>query len=50
MAQERLHYGDWIVIAAYFVSVILVGILVSDIVVLCLFEFVYLMGLRTALI
>ncbi|BFZ18210.1 hypothetical protein BsWGS_21249 [Bradybaena similaris] len=29
MAQERLHYGDWIVIAAYFVSVILVGILSS---------------------
>ncbi|CAG5136525.1 unnamed protein product, partial [Candidula unifasciata] len=29
MAQERLHYGDWIVIAGYFVAVILVGILSS---------------------
>ncbi|BFZ17588.1 hypothetical protein BsWGS_20627 [Bradybaena similaris] len=29
MAEDRLHYGDWIVIAAYFVSVILVGILSS---------------------
>ncbi|CAG5127310.1 unnamed protein product, partial [Candidula unifasciata] len=29
MAEDRLHYGDWIVIAAYFVSVILVGIFSS---------------------
>jgi SSS family transporter len=29
MAETRLHYGDWIVIAVYFVLVILVGILSS---------------------